>query len=161
MFIGSLRWRRRLHRRSGLPASLQLSPLHTLPHHSCSTLPPRACLALHAKTGAWALIVECSHKSDRYPCLQRVHVSFSPRFISLRDLHEPSLLSCALAWNPLHTPRALLSWTCQHDWAQHLCVLSFLFVAKNNYNIFVKHKRKQSTICTNYAQRWPCLPPYQ
>ena len=101
-----------------------------MPHHSCSTLPPRACLASHARTGAWALIVEPSHKSDRYPCLHGVHVSFSSRFISLRDLHEPSVLTCALAWNPLRTPRALLSWTCQHDQPQHFLRLVIPFRRK-------------------------------
>jgi hypothetical protein len=69
--------------------SRQPSPLHTLPHHSCSTTPPRSCLAMHARTGAWALIVEPSHKSHRHPCLQGLKVSFSYRFTSARDLREP------------------------------------------------------------------------
>jgi hypothetical protein len=69
--------------------SRQPSPLHTLPHHSCSTTPPRSCLAMHARTDAWALIVEPSHKSHRYPCLEGLSVSFSYRFVSARDLREP------------------------------------------------------------------------
>jgi hypothetical protein len=91
-----------------LPASLsarQLSPLHTSPHHSCSTSPPRACLAMHASVGAWTLIVEHSHKSHRYPCPQRPSVSFSSRFTCACDLHEYSRMSSALDWNPSHAPQ--------------------------------------------------------
>jgi hypothetical protein len=89
--IGSFRFGHGMGAYSSPLKSRQPSPLHTLPHHSCSTTPPRSCLAMHARTGAWALIVEPFHKSHRHPCLQGLSVSFSYRFISARDLREPWL----------------------------------------------------------------------
>lgn len=88
----------------GLAAS-QPSPLHTLPHHSCSSHPPRACLALHTRTCASALIAEGIFKAHRYPCvpetqrkpfeLFRLASMFAVRLRARELSDQPESFACA------------------------------------------------------------------